>query len=624
MHRRRPVWVPPSPLLAVLLALLASASALPLADQPSPGRQGSASAQRRNHSRVLIIGAGASGYAAASRLMENGFYDLTVLEAEPRIGGRVNTVRFAENIVELGAEWVHGEVGNVVYEMAEPLELLGHNAAKRDFNSHMDFVWSGGALAERAEIELLLNTSQAIRDAVDVDPALASYTGSYGEFFLDKFNQKLMALERRPPAELVDRFLGWFEKATGFYDGSDTWFNTSGRGLLHYRECEGDLAITWKRGGYRTVFDLLTKRFPNPSQELPVRRRVLLNSEVAVIRWAERVYGPASNPVRHNEVTEAPDALEAAVLDADEAASAATADAAPTTDSTASAAPAAGEVTQPDVAQADEAVAVPEATSRPKPPIVVELSNGARYTADLVLVTVSLGVLKHSADTLFDPPLPQRKMNAVRNLGFGQVNKLFMYFSDPWWPSGLSGYSVLVTEDDLEAFKRKYPQYGSMGHWVHGLSGFYIDQHKPSVVLFDWIVGEPARVMERYSDYQIMMGCKDWLDMFLGQNFTIPTPIGFTRSMWWTNKHFKGSYSYRSLDSDRADAWAAHLAEPILDRDGEPAVLFAGEATHDYYYSTVHGAIESGWREADRILGSLKSDRRTRAPDTQSEDRSSG
>ncbi|KAJ1520119.1 hypothetical protein ONE63_004339 [Megalurothrips usitatus] len=495
----------------------------------------SASAQRRNHSRVLIIGAGASGYAAASRLMENGFYDLTVLEAEPRIGGRVNTVRFAENIVELGAEWVHGEVGNVVYEMAEPLELLGHNAAKRDFNSHMDFVWSGGALAERAEIELLLNTSQAIRDAVDVDPALASYTGSYGEFFLDKFNQKLMALERRPPAELVDRFLGWFEKATGFYDGSDTWFNTSGRGLLHYRECEGDLAITWKRGGYRTVFDLLTKRFPNPSQELPVRRRVLLNSEVAVIRWAER-----------------------------------------------------------------------EATSRPKPPIVVELSNGARYTADLVLVTVSLGVLKHSADTLFDPPLPQRKMNAVRNLGFGQVNKLFMYFSDPWWPSGLSGYSVLVTEDDLEAFKRKYPQYGSMGHWVHGLSGFYIDQHKPSVVLFDWIVGEPARVMERYSDYQIMMGCKDWLDMFLGQNFTIPTPIGFTRSMWWTNKHFKGSYSYRSLDSDRADAWAAHLAEPILDRDGEPAVLFAGEATHDYYYSTVHGAIESGWREADRILGSLK------------------
>lgn len=29
---------------------------------------------------------------------------------------------------------------------------------------------------------------------------------------------------------------------------------------------------------------------------------------------------------------------------------------------------------------------------------------------------------------------------------------------------------------------------------------------------------------------------------------------------------------------------------------------FAGEATHPDYFSTVHGAIESGWREADRIL----------------------
>lgn len=31
-------------------------------------------------------------------------------------------------------------------------------------------------------------------------------------------------------------------------------------------------------------------------------------------------------------------------------------------------------------------------------------------------------------------------------------------------------------------------------------------------------------------------------------------------------------------------------------------ILFAGEATHDHYYSTVHGAVESGFREADRLL----------------------
>lgn len=30
-------------------------------------------------------------------------------------------------------------------------------------------------------------------------------------------------------------------------------------------------------------------------------------------------------------------------------------------------------------------------------------------------------------------------------------------------------------------------------------------------------------------------------------------------------------------------------------------LFFAGEATHNHYYSTVHGALESGWREAKRI-----------------------
>lgn len=44
---------------------------------------------------VIIIGAGAAGLAAASRLVEKGFDPalITVLEAENRIGGRVCTVK---------------------------------------------------------------------------------------------------------------------------------------------------------------------------------------------------------------------------------------------------------------------------------------------------------------------------------------------------------------------------------------------------------------------------------------------------------------------------------------------------------------------------------------------------
>lgn len=36
--------------------------------------------------------------------------------------------------------------------------------------------------------------------------------------------------------------------------------------------------------------------------------------------------------------------------------------------------------------------------------------------------------------------------------------------------------------------------------------------------------------------------------------------------------------------------------------------MFAGEATHPHYYGTVHGAIESGFREANRIIGLYKTE----------------
>lgn len=42
-------------------------------------------------------------------------------------------------------------------------------------------------------------------------------------------------------------------------------------------------------------------------------------------------------------------------------------------------------------------------------------------------------------------------------------------------------------------------------------------------------------------------------------------------------------------------------------------VLFAGEATHSKHPSTVHGAIDSGWREANRLM-ELYPNRRSKMP----------
>lgn len=64
------------------------------------------SIQRRNYS-AIIIGAGLSGLAAAYTLKQ-AHWDVTVLEARKRIGGRVLSFSFKDSdlVCELGGEWV--------------------------------------------------------------------------------------------------------------------------------------------------------------------------------------------------------------------------------------------------------------------------------------------------------------------------------------------------------------------------------------------------------------------------------------------------------------------------------------------------------------------------------------
>lgn len=49
-----------------------------------------------SQSRIIIIGAGAAGIAAACRLIEKGFQNVTILEAKNRIGGRIHTINFGK------------------------------------------------------------------------------------------------------------------------------------------------------------------------------------------------------------------------------------------------------------------------------------------------------------------------------------------------------------------------------------------------------------------------------------------------------------------------------------------------------------------------------------------------
>ncbi|SEB67380.1 flavin monoamine oxidase family protein [Terriglobus roseus] len=79
---------------------------------------------------VLVVGAGVAGLIAAVRLAKAG-YDVIVLEARERVGGRILTAHAGDATVELGAEFVHGEPPELLALLQEldlpTFELTGSN-----------------------------------------------------------------------------------------------------------------------------------------------------------------------------------------------------------------------------------------------------------------------------------------------------------------------------------------------------------------------------------------------------------------------------------------------------------------------------------------------------------------
>lgn len=166
------------------------------------------------HFKVLIIGAGASGVAAAVKLLENGFNNFRIIEAENRIGGRVNTtcignvIFFLQNLysytnlgitphmftvgsskVELGAEWIHGETGNVVYELAAKYNMAD-TSAKYFFSQTKFFDFCGHQINK--DISVALSTAfSEIMDVKENDLDNKLLNGSVGEYFDLKYVSQL-------------------------------------------------------------------------------------------------------------------------------------------------------------------------------------------------------------------------------------------------------------------------------------------------------------------------------------------------------------------------------------------------------------------------------------------------
>ncbi|KAK1666703.1 hypothetical protein QYE76_054862 [Lolium multiflorum] len=255
-------------------------------------------------------------------------------------------------------------------------------------------------------------------------------------------------------------------------------------------------------------------------------------------------------------------------------------------------------------------------------PVRLHFADGATtLTADHVILTVSLGVLKASVGKdvsspgaiAFDPPLPEFKREAVSRLGFGVMNKLFIEV-EAVEPEG-GGHQ----EPARAAAPPDFLHMAFLGHatkvpWWMRRTESICPVNAGSSVTLAWFAGREAAHLESLPDDDVISAVHATLDSFL------PAPPHSSgaaaratsrwrvkrikRSGWATDPLFLGSYSYVAVGSSGDDL--DRMAEPLppgaeADRT-PPRVLFAGEATHRTHYSTTHAAYLSGVREANRLL----------------------
>ncbi|KAE9015841.1 hypothetical protein PF005_g1480 [Phytophthora fragariae] len=88
--------------------------------------------------RVAVIGAGLAGVSAANALLASNKFaasGVCVLEAQSRIGGRVQTQPFSDTLpvnVEVGAAWIHGTDGNPFSDLARKFGIAFKEVAPRN------------------------------------------------------------------------------------------------------------------------------------------------------------------------------------------------------------------------------------------------------------------------------------------------------------------------------------------------------------------------------------------------------------------------------------------------------------------------------------------------------------
>lgn len=211
----------------------------------------------QNSTKVLIVGAGLSGFSAAAKLLEKGVDRIILLEAENRIGGRIQSVPQSNGYLDMGGQWCHGQKKNVIYELVNKHFKFGES--KFD-EADEKFDVSNGQKADEKQCAKLRSLSELIME--NSYSEMEIFNGSLGEFFTTNYKKRLQDKKFSDiPVELSSQMLDFFHKETNTFFACPNWFDVSARLDAISDQAEGNQHLTWGTKGFKTVFDFISVSF---------------------------------------------------------------------------------------------------------------------------------------------------------------------------------------------------------------------------------------------------------------------------------------------------------------------------------------------------------------------------
>ncbi|XP_015458509.1 spermine oxidase isoform X2 [Astyanax mexicanus] len=415
--------------------------------------------RRHQQPRIVVIGAGLAGLAATKTLLENGFTNVTVLEASDRIGGRVLSVQFGKATLELGATWIHGANGNPVYHLAEDNGLLEHTTEEECSVGRISLYAKNGVAhyqtnsGKRIPKDLVEEFSDLYNEVYELTqeffqngkPVGAETKNSVGIFTRDLVRKKIMLDpdDSESTKKLKLSMLQQYLKVESCESSSPNMDEVSLSEFGEWTEIPGAHHVI--PAGFIKVIELLSQDIPG---------RVLhVNKPVRRIHW---------------------------------------------------------NYSCPDAEDSDGADHNQD--QRPGPaPVRVECEDGEWLAADHVILTASLGVLKKAHETLFSPSLPLDKALAVQKLGISTTDKIFLEFAEPFWSPECNSIQF-VWEDEAQLESPAYPD----ELWYRKICSFDVlyPPERYGHMLSGWICGDEALRMERCDDETVAEICTELLRKF--------------------------------------------------------------------------------------------------------------